>query len=130
MIHGTTSGVMTAPTLVPELKMPVASARSRLGNHSATLLIAAGKLPPSPRPSAKRAAMKPATEGVVTNPTVASRLAAAGPNVVASAQATAARLHTIRASAYPALVPTLSISRPASISPIAYAVWNAKTMLL
>src|SRR6185503_4821931 len=31
------------------------------GNHSATVLIAAGKLPASPRPSAKRAAAKPAT---------------------------------------------------------------------
>ena len=88
-----------APTLVPELKIPVASARSRFGNHSATLLMAAGKLPPSPSPSAKRAAMKPATDGVVRNPTVASRLAAAGPNAVASAHATAARLHTMSAMA-------------------------------
>ena len=30
VIHGTTSGVISAPMLVPELKMPVASARSRL----------------------------------------------------------------------------------------------------
>jgi hypothetical protein len=64
VIHGTTSGVTSAPTLVPELKIPVASARSRFGNHSATTLIAAGKLPASPRPSAKRAAMKPATDAV------------------------------------------------------------------
>ncbi len=99
VIHGTTIGVTTAPTLVPELKIPVASARSLFGNHSATLLIAAGKLPPSPSPSAKRAAMKPATDGVVTNPTVASTLAAIGPNEVASAQATAARLHTMSAMA-------------------------------
>ena len=44
VIHGTTIGVTIAPTLVPELKMPVASARSFFGNHSATLLIAGGKV--------------------------------------------------------------------------------------
>ena len=33
-----------APTFEPELKMPVANARSRRGNHSATVLIAAGKV--------------------------------------------------------------------------------------
>ena len=41
-------------TLVPALKIPVAKARSRLGNHSATLLMAAGKLPDSPKPSMAR----------------------------------------------------------------------------
>src|SRR5215472_14498485 len=54
-IHGTTIGVMIAPTLVPALKIPVASARSRAGNHSATVLIADGKLPDSPKPSENRA---------------------------------------------------------------------------
>ena len=44
------SGARMAPTLVPELKMPVASERSLCGNHSATVLMAAGKLPDSPRP--------------------------------------------------------------------------------
>ena len=43
-----------APTFEPELKMPVARARSFLGNHSATVLIAAGKFPASPTPSAAR----------------------------------------------------------------------------
>ena len=57
-IHGTMSGAMIAPMLVPELKMPVARARSDFGNHSATVLIAAGKLPDSPRPRPKRAAPK------------------------------------------------------------------------
>ena len=42
--------------------MAVAKARSRLGNHSATALMAAGKLPPSLTPSAARAAKKPPTE--------------------------------------------------------------------
>jgi len=35
---------------VPELKIPVANARSLRGNHSATALIAAGKFPASPSP--------------------------------------------------------------------------------
>src|SRR3954468_15173319 len=61
-IHGTTRGATMAPTLVPALKMPVARARSRLGNHSATDFIAAGKLPASAKPRAKRAVEKPKTE--------------------------------------------------------------------
>ena len=52
-------GISTAPTLVPALKMPVARARSFLGNHSATVLMQEGKLPDSPIPSPKRAAAKP-----------------------------------------------------------------------
>src|SRR5438067_190184 len=60
VIHGTTIGVITAPTLEPALKIPVAKARSRRGNHSATVLIAAGKFPDSPSPSANRAALNPA----------------------------------------------------------------------
>src|SRR2546426_10621 len=55
---GATSGVSTAPILVPELKIPVASARSFLGNHSATALMLAGNTPDSPRPSEERAKMK------------------------------------------------------------------------
>ena len=43
-----------APKLEPLLKMPVARARSRLGNHSATVLMEAGKLPASPMPKALR----------------------------------------------------------------------------
>ena len=59
--QGTTAGATMAPTLVPALKMPVANARSFLGNHSATVLMAAGKLPDSPMPRAKRAKAKPVT---------------------------------------------------------------------
>jgi hypothetical protein len=61
VIHGTAIGASSAPTFVPELKRPVASARSFLGNHSATALIEAGKLPASPSPSANRARLNPAT---------------------------------------------------------------------
>ena len=45
---GTVSGARIAPTLAPELKMPVANARSFFGKYSAVALIAAGKLPASP----------------------------------------------------------------------------------
>src|SRR4051795_6691584 len=54
-ISGTAMGATMAPMLVPALKMPVASARSLFGNHSATVLIDAGKLAASPTPSMKRA---------------------------------------------------------------------------
>src|ERR1039458_6214610 len=57
--HGTRSGARIAPAFDPELKTPVANARSRFGNHSATVLMAAGKLPASPKPSRKRAQPKP-----------------------------------------------------------------------
>src|SRR5688572_26359538 len=58
---GTSAGETTAPTLVPALKIPVANARSFFGNHSATVLTAAGKFPASPMPKAKRAAANPHT---------------------------------------------------------------------
>ena len=48
-----------APTLVDASKMPVANALSLFGNHSATVLIAAGKFPDSPIPKPKRAAINP-----------------------------------------------------------------------
>ena len=60
-MKGTASGATIAPTFVPALKMPVASARSFFGNHSAVALMAAGKFPDSPKPSAARAAANPAT---------------------------------------------------------------------
>src|SRR5258705_12066841 len=56
---GTRAGAMIAPTFDPELKMPVASARSFFGNHSATTLMLAGKLPDSPRPRRNRAKLNP-----------------------------------------------------------------------
>ena len=62
VITGTAIGVITAPMFVPALNSPVANARSRRGNHSATVLIAAGKLPDSPRPSRNRTNRKPATD--------------------------------------------------------------------
>src|SRR5215207_2310094 len=58
-IMGTKIGVRIAPTLLPALKIPVAKARSFFGNHSAVALMAPGKLPDSPKPSAARAIEKP-----------------------------------------------------------------------
>src|SRR5450432_2997280 len=57
--HGTRSGARMAPAFDPELKTPVAKARSRFGNHSATVLMAAGKFPAWPSPNRKRAQPKP-----------------------------------------------------------------------
>src|SRR5579859_1169373 len=58
----TSGGAMKNDAFAPELKMPVAKARSSEGNHSVVALIAAGKFPASPMPSIKRAMQKPATE--------------------------------------------------------------------
>src|SRR4051812_36762100 len=61
-MNGMVNGAPTAAMLAPELKIAVASARSRLGNHCAVALIADGKFPASPKPRAKRAARNPLTE--------------------------------------------------------------------
>src|ERR1700757_4156868 len=54
-------GAMKADAFDPELKRPVARARSSEGNHSVVALMAAGKLPDSPRPRRARQIMKPTT---------------------------------------------------------------------
>src|SRR5262245_14332041 len=56
-IHGTLAGAISAPAFVPALNRLVAKARSWRENQSATALIADGKLPDSPNPSAARAVM-------------------------------------------------------------------------
>src|SRR3982751_3610274 len=101
VIQKTTGGVTIAPMLVPELKIPVASARSFFGNHSATVLIAAGKLPASPRPKAIRAAPKPTADR-------------------AKEWAIAARLQNTIAIENPFRVPRRSIKPPTTKRPIAY----------
>src|SRR3546814_12462071 len=62
VINVTISGATIAPTEEPELKIPVTYARSFFGNHSATVLIAAGKFAASPSPSTALAMENPATE--------------------------------------------------------------------
>ena len=47
---GIVAGASKAPTFAPELNKVVARARSLRGNHCATALIAAGKLPSLPEP--------------------------------------------------------------------------------
>jgi hypothetical protein len=51
-----------APIFEPELKMPVARARSFFGNHSAMVFTAPGKLPASPKAREKRATPNPTAE--------------------------------------------------------------------
>src|SRR5262249_46295355 len=121
VMYGTVIGVTTAPMFVPALNSPVANARSLRGNHSATVLIAAGKLPDSPSPSTKRTTMKPATEAEYDRPNAPSSTAAAGPKRVTSAAAIAASDQTISASEKPRLMPRLSTTLPAKTYPIAYA---------
>src|SRR5690606_5062814 len=79
-IHGTVKGARIAPTLAPELKMPVAKERSFLGKYSAVALIAAGKFPDSPNANTARANINPTTEaGTAAIPASASRLFVASP---------------------------------------------------
>src|SRR6267378_1118313 len=73
-------GAMSGVTMAPALKMPVAKARSFLGNHSATDLMLAGKTPASPKPSAKRAAAK-----LTKEPAAAWAMEARLQNVMATA---------------------------------------------
>src|ERR1700723_509463 len=58
---GMRAGAMRAEALAPELKRPTALPRSWVGNHSLMALMAAGKLPDSPRPRKMRAMQKPMT---------------------------------------------------------------------
>ena len=61
-IQGTDKGAKIAPTLVPELNIPVAKALSFLGKYSAVALMAAGKLPASPNPTQALENIKPAID--------------------------------------------------------------------
>src|SRR5712675_1011863 len=58
-MNGTDNGAKTAPMLAPELNIPVANALSFFGNHSAIVLMAAGKFPDSATPKVARAIMNP-----------------------------------------------------------------------
>ncbi len=99
-------GESAPPTAAPVLKIPMPSARSRTGNHSAIAFAAPGQFPASPKPSTKRQDAKLVT-------------------VRAVAWAAAATDHTTIETAKPTRVPTASKSRPESIWLIAYAIRNA-----
>ena len=82
------------PTFVPELNSPVASARSRCGNHCPMALIDAGKFPASAAPRKNRA---------TANPTV-PRARAVTIDITD---------HATSAIASPNFTPMVSITRPA-----------------
>src|SRR5688572_28378680 len=98
VIYGTVNGASTAPIFVPELKIRVAKARSFLGNHSATVFMAAGKFADAVTPNALRATIKPRV-------------------LLTSAWPTAAKLQKKVARKYPIFVPTLSMTRPENTIP-------------
>ena len=129
-IHGTLRGASTAPMLAPELKMPVANERSRLGKYSAVALIAAGKLPASPIASSARASMKPATDtGTAAMPTAAITVPSAAPIGMANACEIAPSDQTVMARMKACLVPRRSTTRPANNIEMAYTNWNTAVML-
>lgn len=97
-IKGTVNGATIAPILLPELNIPVASARSLIGNHSATVFMAAGKFPASVTPSPTLARRKPSVD-------------------LTSAWPDAAILQKNITSAYPHLDPILSITLPITTMP-------------
>ena len=88
------------PMLAPLLNIPKARARSFFGNHSATVLLHAGKLAASPSPRKNIAKQNVQTP-------------VAAPGVMA------ARLQSPMASAKPLRVPNRSVSHPAVTNPMA-----------
>src|SRR5215831_18851656 len=100
VIQGTIKGVRIAPRFDPALKIPVASERSFLGNHSATVLRLAGKRADSPKPRAARRNKKLPKDRPI-------------------ACAIDARLQNAIDSAYPSRVPMRSINHPIDKKPMA-----------
>ena len=114
-----------APTFAPELKIPVAKARSFFGKYSAVALIAAGKLPASPSASTQRQTTKAVTltiEICATRSAPCARRNASAfsrpthrsvttPHTACSA---APSDQTAIDHAYPFFVPTRSTKRPAN----------------
>ena len=90
---GTRKGAIMAPTLEPALKMPMASARSRLGNHSVAAARVQGNRPDSPSPIGMRTQVKPRV-------------------LVTSACAIWAMVQMVTAMLPPTLAPKRSTTRP------------------
>jgi hypothetical protein len=99
-------GATTAPMAVPALMIPIASERSRAGNHSATAFVAAGNPPPSPTPRRKR-------------------LTSSERNPVARPWLAEARDQPIMMRSRPRRVPSRSTSAPPPAYMKAYASRNA-----
>jgi hypothetical protein len=96
--NATTGTAITAPIAVPAVKMAVAIERSRVGNHSATVLIADGSVPLSPSPRQKRSTTSPA-------------------NPIAAACSDAANDHHVIARLIPMRTPMESTRRPKTTGP-------------
>ena len=115
LIHGTVSGARMAPTLAPELNMPVANDLSFLGKYSAVALMAAGKLPASPNANIARENIKPKTDTEkIEIPIHPRAVVMPSPIGIDKAWIRAPSDQIIMAMAYPFLVPSLSIIRPAN----------------
>ena len=85
-IQGTDSGAKMAPTLAPELKIPVAKDLSFFGKYSAVALMAAGKFPASPMARIALETIKPNTEtGMAAMPTQPNMADAPSPIGIANA---------------------------------------------
>ncbi len=109
--QGIMRGAIREAALVPELKIPVASALSSTGNQSAVAFRAAGKFPDSPRPSANRAMPKPTA-------------------VRAKAWLIDAMPHTTIDRVSPFFAPMRSMILPETRKPRPYATMKQVTMLL
>src|ERR1700733_4960439 len=109
-IHGMASAAKAPPTLEPLSKIATATLRSWLGNHSATVLLAAGQLKPSPMPNRKRQDAKAKTE-----PASPVRILTTDQKMTATAR--------------PTRVPTASRKMPPRSHVIAYEIWKAPRIL-
>src|ERR1022692_2041454 len=101
---------MAAPTEEPLSNTATAKARSRLGNQSATALVAAGQFAASPAPSRKRKKQK------LRSPPASDVSAAA------------AEYHSTE-RVRPRRVPTWSMSLPHTLWPIVYATRKEITIV-
>ena len=114
------SGARIAPTLAPELNMPVAKDRSLRGKYSAVAFMAAGKFADSPTARKARVNINPITEaGTLTIPSHPSTGNKLSPIGIAEACMMAPIDHTTIAHAYPLRVPMESMIRPANTKEIA-----------
>src|ERR1700692_2104275 len=109
-IQGIASAAKAPPTLEPLSKIATATLRSWLGNHSATVLLAAGQLKPSPMPKRKRKDAKLKTEPA--NPV----------RILTTDQ-------KMTATAKPTRVPTASRKMPPRSHVTAYEIWKAPRIL-
>ena len=120
VIHGTTSGVTSAPMLVPGVEDAGGERPLLLREPLGDDLDRGRKVARLAEPEREPREDESGHRGRVGRARRAARIAAAaGPKTVASACAIAARLQTTSATVKPFFVPSQSIIRPASRNPIA-----------